>query len=117
MFIIFIQQRSSMYWWKWISNNTYLNNDIYTYEICYETCGAYEELGNINGHKCIYCKKYENGTYIYHFIHNKNQQYVNEKKNIKVAIWMKKIIFMKNIMKLIELRRIRNRNISKIFLF
>ena len=60
-------------------NNTYLNNETNTYEECYETCGACTELGNSTDNKCTICKKYDNGTFMYHFIYTKTGQCVDEK--------------------------------------
>ena len=51
-------------------SNTYLDLETNTYRKCYERCSLCDEGGDESNNNCRECLKYENNSYIFHFVYN-----------------------------------------------
>ena len=58
--------------------NTYLDLETNTYELCYEKCSSCDKKGDITDNNCKECLKDESGNFIYHLIYDKKGKCVNE---------------------------------------
>ena len=59
-------------------NRCYLDEDDNTFKPCHERCGKCFKGGNSTNMNCAECLKYDNGTFIYHFIFNSKGECVGE---------------------------------------
>ena len=58
--------------------NTFLDIETNTYELCYKKCSSCNKRGDINNNNCKECLKDESGNYIYHFIYDTEGKCINE---------------------------------------
>ena len=59
-------------------DDTYLDNCTDTYRKCHERCSKCVTAGSSVYHNCKECAKYENGTYIYHFVYTQAEVCISE---------------------------------------
>ena len=59
-------------------DDTYLDNCTDTYRKCHERCSKCVTAGSSIYHNCKECAKYENGTYIYHFVYTQAEVCIND---------------------------------------
>ena len=59
-------------------DDCYYDEEDDTYKKCYDTCGSCSKPGKADDHQCIDCAKYDNGTYKYHFVHDKPGMCISE---------------------------------------